>query len=216
MHGLYTSIVHVQLIGPHAVFTLPLVLLIVSNLLPIAGAIQFGWNLYTLLLLYWIENAIVGILTIAKMTNASKKGELGKSRSYQAIFFVAHYSTFWVLHGVVLVTVFQIAGARTHGMWQLFLVTLLLYAVHHGVSHRKNWLGLGEYERMSSTDVMALPYVRVGGVLLLTLVGGVVVWQLGEPPMALAALAALKLIVDAASYVFVHRTIAARASSAAE
>lgn len=197
-------------------FTLPLILLIVFNLLPIAGAIQFGWNLYTLLLLYWAENALIGLYTIAKMFKASKKGELGKSRSYQAIFFVTHYSTFWVMHGVILVTVLQLSGSQRQGMWQLFFATLILYAVQHGISHRANWLGQREFERMSSTDVMVLPYVRVAGVLLLSIIGGIVVWRLGEPPMAVATLAVLKLIVDASSHVFIHHKLAPHAGSATE
>jgi len=205
-----------QPIGPHVLFTLPLVLLIAINLLPIAGTFQFGWSLYTLLLLYWAENAIIGLYTIAKIFNASKKSELGKSRSYQVIFFITHYSTFWVLHGAVLVTVMQMAGSQVHGGVILFFTALILYAVQHGVSHRANWIGAREFEGISSTEAMVLPYLRVIGVLLLTIIGGIAVWKMGEPPIALAMLAALKLGIDAASYVGIHRALVARAASAAQ
>lgn len=196
--------------------TLPLVLLIAINLLPIAGAFQFGWNLYTLLLIYWAENATIGLVTIAKILTASKHSTLGKSRSYQTIFFVTHYSTFWVLHGVVLVTVFQMAGSHMSGVGLLFLATLILYAVHHGVSYRVNWLGQSEFEQMSSTGTMLLPYVRVMGVLLLTLVGGIAVWRMGQTPTTLAVFAALKLGVDAASHALIHRTLSGPQTSVAE
>lgn len=196
--------------------TLPLALLIAVNLLPIAGAFQFGWNLFALLILYWAENGIIGLYTIAKMLTATKQGGLGKSRSYQVIFFFTHYSTFWVLHGAIMVTVLQMVGSRVHGAGLLFFAALILYVVQHGVSHRANWLRQGEFERMSSANTMVLPYVRVGGVLALTIVGGFLVWRLGEPPLALAILAAMKLAIDAASHVLVHRALAARETSAAE
>ena len=196
--------------------TLPLALLIAVNLLPIAGAFQFGWNLFALLLLYWAENGIIGLYTIAKMLTASKQGVLGKSRSYQVIFFFTHYSTFWVLHGAILFTVLPMMGSQARGAGLLFFATLILYAVQHGVSHRDNWLRQGEFERMSSADTMVLPYVRVGGVLALTIVGGILVWRLGEPPLALAILAAMKLAIDAASHILVHRALAARETSAVE
>lgn len=205
-----------QRIGPHVVLTLPLALLIAINLLPIAGAFQFGWNLYALLLLYWAENALIGLYTIAKIVTASKQSALGKSRSYQIIFFITHYSTFWVLHGVVLVSVFQMAGARFHGVALLFFAAIILYAVQHGVSYRVNWMGAREFEGMSPTETMVLPYFRVQGVLLLTLIGGIAVSQIGEAPVALATLASLKLVVDAASHVYIHRVLAARAASAAD
>lgn len=216
MHAIHLNAWVVKPIGPHVVLTLPLVLLIAINLLPIAGVFQFGWNLFALLLLYWGENAIIGLYTVAKMFKASKKGELGKSRSYQAIFFVTHYSTFWVLHGAVLATVLQMAGSHAQGVGLLFFATLVLYAVQHGVSHRVNWLQHAEFERVSSTDTMLLPYLRVTGVLILTLVGGIVVWRMGEPPIGLAVLAVLKLVVDAASHIIIHRRLSGPEASLAE
>ncbi len=216
MQAIHLNTWVVKPIGPHVVPTLPLALLIAINLLPIVGAYQFGWNLFALLLLYWGENAIIGLYTIPKMFKASKQGELGKSRSYQAIFFVAHYSTFWVLHGAVLTTLLQMAGSHAQGVGVLYFATLALYAVQHGVSHRLNWLQRAEFERVSSTDTMMLPYLRVTGVLILTLVGGIVIWQMGEPPIGLALFAALKLVVDAASYVIIHRRLLAPDGSPAE
>jgi hypothetical protein len=198
------------------VFGLPLILLIVFNLIPIAGVIQFGWNLNTLLLMYWAENAVIGLYTVARMINASRHGELGKSRSYQILFFLAHYSTFCVLHVVVLVSVFQIAGSNAQGAAWLFFVVLVLYAVQHGVSYRRIWVGQEEFKRLSSAETMVLPYVRVAPVFVLTIVGGIAVWYMGEPAAALAVLAALKVLVDAVAHVAVHRAIARREASLAQ
>lgn len=196
-------------------FGLPLILLIVFNLVPVAGVVQFGWNLNTLLLMYWAENAVIGLYTVARMINASKHSELGKSRSYQVLFFLAHYSTFCVLHVVVLVSVFQMAGSRSQGAAWLSFVVVLLYAVQHGVSYRKIWVGQEEYKRLSSAETMVLPYVRVAPVFVLTIAGGIAVWYMGEPAAALAAFAALKIAVDAAAHVAVHRAIARREVSLA-
>ncbi len=37
--------------------------LIVANLVPLAGVLLFGWDVMTILVLYWIENGIVGLST---------------------------------------------------------------------------------------------------------------------------------------------------------
>ena len=74
--------------------------LVLTNALVSLGPLAFGWNLAALLMLYWLELVFVGLVNIAKMARASRLGELGKSRSYQAIFFITHYATFCVLYGV--------------------------------------------------------------------------------------------------------------------
>ena len=38
-------------------------LLIASNLLPLVGVLFWGWNLWSIIILYWIENGIVGFST---------------------------------------------------------------------------------------------------------------------------------------------------------
>jgi hypothetical protein len=82
--------------------------LVVANLVPLAGVLFWGWNLWTILALYWAENGIVGLWNIAKILRAqgpapatpatARVGAL--SRSGVAAFFVVHYGLFWLVHGV--------------------------------------------------------------------------------------------------------------------
>ena len=46
------------------------VLLIAVNLLPLAGVVLWGWNVHTLLILYWLENGIVGFWNVPKIALA--------------------------------------------------------------------------------------------------------------------------------------------------
>lgn len=43
------------------------ILLIVANLVPLVGVLFFGWSLLTILVLYWVENGIVGLWNIPKI-----------------------------------------------------------------------------------------------------------------------------------------------------
>ena len=43
------------------------ILLIVANLIPLAGVLLFGWSLWTILVLYWVENGIVGFWNVPKL-----------------------------------------------------------------------------------------------------------------------------------------------------
>ena len=43
------------------------VLLVVANLIPLVGVVLFGWSLWTILVLYWVENGIVGFWTVPRI-----------------------------------------------------------------------------------------------------------------------------------------------------
>ena len=92
------------------------VALIVANAIPLFGALFLGWNVWMILVVYWLENGIVGIFNVLKMLRA--EGPIdptgtwtmnGKpmnvvSRTAIAGFFLVHYGIFWVVHGVFVLT----------------------------------------------------------------------------------------------------------------
>ncbi len=87
------------------------VLLIVFNLLPLVGAALWGWNVYSLLILYWAENGIVGAFAVARILRAEGPveapgvriklvGVSALSRVAIVPFFLMHYGIFWIVHGI--------------------------------------------------------------------------------------------------------------------
>ena len=93
--------------------TTSIVVLLAVNLLPLAGVLFWHWNVATLLVLYWVENGIVGLYNIPKMLLASGTaaesgvtvtGPLAAdgagSRIGLVLFFLIHYGIFWLVHGV--------------------------------------------------------------------------------------------------------------------
>jgi Family of unknown function (DUF6498) len=46
------------------------IVLLLANLIPLVGVVLFGWSLITILVLYWIENGIVGLWNIPKIVMA--------------------------------------------------------------------------------------------------------------------------------------------------
>jgi hypothetical protein len=91
--------------------------LIVVNLLPLAGVLWWGWDLWTILVLYWVENGIVGVFNVLKMLRAEGTAVPGMrgvrfngrplesvARGPLAAFFVMHYGIFWAVHGLFVLT----------------------------------------------------------------------------------------------------------------
>src|SRR4051812_25735615 len=59
--GLMSALMRRLLAAPTAV------LLVASNLVPLAGVAFGGWRLGSVMVLYWLENGIVGIVTVARL-----------------------------------------------------------------------------------------------------------------------------------------------------
>ena len=48
-----------------------LIVLIAANLVPIYGVVFLGWEVFPLLLLFWLENLIIGMYNVLKMMLAT-------------------------------------------------------------------------------------------------------------------------------------------------
>jgi hypothetical protein len=107
------------------------VLLIITNLIPLAGVLWLGWDLLLILALYWAENGVVGVINVLKILMAQGTGTANApfsrltingrpaanlSRVGTAGFFTMHYGLFWVVHGLFVFTfVPAMAGAQFYG-----------------------------------------------------------------------------------------------------
>ncbi len=112
-----------------------IVLLILANLTPLAGVLFLGWDLFTLLVLYWLENGVIGAYAIGRAMTAAGVAPPGKQAMdlwevdgagrqigtvaglspdgrvpvrwvRQVRIFALHFGGFWMIHGFVL---FQLA-----------------------------------------------------------------------------------------------------------
>ena len=219
----------------HGSTTLSALLLIAVNLVPLIGVALWGWSLMLILVLYWIESGIVGALNVLKMAAAQGTG-IGIPGSRVAIrvggmagglargaligFFIVHYGLFWVVHGVFVFLLPVFAGMSSvadgsfapadFGPLPLdgLALSAIALAVSHGVSYYANYLGRGEYLRVSPQGQMMSVYGRVF-VLHITILGGafMVAW-FGTPLAALALLVGLKTAADLFFHLREHRRAA--------
>ena len=94
-----------------------LVALITANLVPLGGVLFAGWDVSTIVLLYWTENLIVGFYNILRMATARVKNpaeHLGKF--FMIPFFCVHYGGFCAVHGFFLLAFFKLGGGPGEAM----------------------------------------------------------------------------------------------------
>jgi len=87
--------------------TLPVIALVTANLAPVYGVLFLGWKVFPLIMLFWLENVIVGGMNILKMIFASSSDKtqwMGKI--FIIPFFCLHYGMFTFVHGIFVVGLF--------------------------------------------------------------------------------------------------------------
>lgn len=86
-------------------------ILILANLVPLAGVLWWDWDAFVLLCLYWLETAIIGFWTILRVTTLSQENGSPGGRSIAAAlgmggFFTVHAGLFMTVHMVFLSALF--------------------------------------------------------------------------------------------------------------
>jgi len=173
--------------------------LILSNLVPLIGAMFFGWSVSTILILYWSENVIIGFYNVIKMALA--KGEAKRQQTNQRFFligfFIVHFGIFTFGHAAF---VFSFFGTE-NPPFQSLLPALLPLFISHGVSMFVHFIKNGEYRRVSFGTLFFQPYKRVVIMHLTIIFGAWMATAFHLPSLVLVVLVILKISVD----IFFHR-----------
>lgn len=181
-------------------------ILIAVNLVPLVGVIFWGWDVGTILIAYWLENGVIGLINIPKILLAARGTPV--IGPVIAGFFAVHYGGFWIGHGIFVFLVVGLAmpgplgfitGFVTIGNVardpQVLLIAVLLL-VSHGVSFVFNYLGRREYLNTTPMKQMFQPYGRLVILHITIIVGAFFVIGLGQPVALVALLVILKTGVD--------------------
>ncbi len=192
-------------------------ILVAANLVPVIGVLFWGWNVFALLALFWMENVVVGVFFILRMLCADPADRaLWVGKLFMIPFFCFHYGMFTAVHGFF---VFHLFGdkkydvvdpwhvlepatrvASDYGLW---IPVAVLFA-SHAFSFLSNYLWRGEYRRVQLARLMASPYARVVALHIAIILGGIGVAALGSPVWALLVLVAVKIAIDLKAHLKEH------------
>jgi len=142
--------------------------LILTNLITIAAAYYFGWELADLLWVYFGQSLIIGVFQFLKILDLDKFSTEGVringkrppantvTRRYLAFFFLFHYGFFHFIYFIFLTVLFH---AIVSSIQQLVLMTVLFF-VNHLVSYLSN--RASDRKRVPNIGTLFfLPYFRI-------------------------------------------------------
>lgn len=184
--------------------------LVAANLLPLAGVLFWDWNVMVLLLLFWMENVVIGLLNVLRMLCADPRDlALWAGKLFLVPFFCVHYGMFTAIHGSLLLAFFGDYASEGFSPVPAASQAVLDYGLGIGVaaiaashlfSFLWNYLYRGEFRHASLSELMEQPYRRVVLLHLVILLGGFAVAALGSPLWALVPLVAVKVVLDVRSH----------------
>ena len=202
---------------------LPVIFLVLANLLPLAGVFLLGWSVFPIMLVFWLENIIVGLLNIPRILFAMGPAEgqekaFGR-RLFSAVFFVIHYGLFTAVHGAFVFSLFgedQYDDPTPQLVWQIIQAQQLYWAIgalfiSHLISLVMNYFLAGEYRSAKVNAMMKQPYNRIVVLHLGIIFGGIVIDILMVPLAGLLVLLTLKIIFDVRAHLKEHNALASDA-----
>lgn len=205
-----------------------LAVLVAVNLLPLAGVLVLGWQVADIVLVYWMENVVIGAFNVLRIAMASPdpaalpptdgvkptSGQLLALKLFLVPFFTVHYGIFCFGHGVFLVHLFVAGGGGDGDVEAAVLdllsqpgiaVAMLAIAASHGFSFARNYVGKGEYRRSDPSVLMFTPYKRIVATHVFILAAAFLVEAVGSPAAALLLFVAIKTGLDGWMHLREHR-----------
>jgi hypothetical protein len=190
--------------------------LLAANLVPLAGVLLWGWDAFALILLFWMENVVVGVFFMLRMLLADPRDPaLWAAKLFMIPFFCFHYGMFTAIHGLF---VFMLFGGKRYdvpgmqvldpaaraatdlGLW----IPLAVLVGSHLFSFLYNYVWRGEFQRVELRKLMTAPYQRVVVLHIAIILGGFGVAALGSPVWALLILLAVKIGIDLKAHLKEH------------
>lgn len=195
---------------PAEVHPLSSIVLVAANAIPVVGVFILGWNVFPILVLYWFENVVIGVMNVLRMLTAQPASGITWAGKFFAIpFFCVHYGLFTFVHGTFVFALFGPHGQNPMLRPDLFRDVVRQYgliwavvtiATSHVVSFIWNYLRGGEYRNAPLNVLMMQPYARVMVMHIVVLGGAFLVAALHQPQWAVALLVVLKTMVDLGSH----------------
>lgn len=175
------------------------------NAVPLYGVLALGWQSFDLILLYWIENVIIGCFSVMRFVVRPYRHPLDLVMPLLlAPFFTLHYGMFCSAHGSFVVGLFGDPALRSLSLAEVVLDALQTPFMRWCVGallvlQLLDWLddvrvyGLGAE---GVKPLMVAPYRRIVVLHLTILLSGFALGALDEPTVGLVILIALKIGFD--------------------
>lgn len=192
---------------------------VIINFVPFLGVLFLGWGVGPLVILYWLENVVVGFITILRMAlSAASSAASLVSLAFIVPFFCLHYGLFCFVHGMFVLVLASMSGgveagaanvpvgAMDEGPLGVFNAAIsaapglpLMLAVIGGwrlILTLVHYVLRGDFRTSNPIEEMGKPYGRIITLHFAIFAGAFGLFWLGQPAWGMFGLIALKAAFD--------------------
>ncbi len=196
-----------------------LLVAIAGNLIPLIGVLLFGWDLPSIVVMYWIETGVVGLVNVLRIRKSIALGPASVDaagtveRPIQrgaasgswllALLWLLAYGFFWAILGPFVIQIanggFYEGASRTGWTGASGEVIAWGTASLVGgtvVAYIGDYVIGRRYLTVSSLELLRDPFVRIFVILATIAVGGVGIALIGSSVGFLAAMVIAKTMVE--------------------
>lgn len=187
-----------------------LVLIVLLNLIPVAGVAFLGWDAGYILMLYWAENLVLGVMALIRIWTARGDGPGPQANGVRGrlglgCFFMVHYGIFCFGHGVfaaAMASDLAPTAVGDPGLWERtfgdrsFQIALLATAVIQMVVLVRDWWIAGRWRDGSPGAEMFKPYGRIVVLHVTIIIGAWGLAAINAPTAAVLVLCLMKLVLE--------------------
>lgn len=174
-----------------------------ANLIPVFGVVFLGWDAVQILILYWAENVLLGLLTIPRLVVASR--DKPGAALFLAGFFTVHYGLFCLAH--LFFAMLLIGDVADRGGTMVGAVLAIVrqpgfqwavaaLAVLNLATQIREWWWPGRWRDADPKVEMFRPYGRIFVLHLTVLIGAGMVMSFGGPTGAVLILCLMKAALE--------------------
>jgi hypothetical protein len=185
--------------------------LIAANMVPLVGVLFLGWDLSSVMVLFWAESAVIAFYTALKMTFVGNVAAV-----FAVPFFLGHFGGFMAGHFLLIYMLF-IRGTGTSPepavpetlrvIFTPLAVPIAALFISHGISFVTNFIGRREYAATTMAALMTAPYNRIIVMQLALIFGGWIILLLKSPVPALVVLVLVKTALDFSAHRSEHTRV---------
>ena len=184
-------------------------LILAVDLFPLWAIFVLGWRAEPLVFLYWLENLIIGGVTLARMAIAGRHSGAGgvAVTSALSVFFLVHYGLFCYVHGVFL-HVFTALGAsgdpeflgpigligRAMNSGAYMPIFIFAIIALQGILLFRDYILTGAYRTADIKQEMSAPYGRIIVLHLAIFAGMAALIAWGEPLAGILGLLLVRIV----------------------
>ncbi|MFL5728061.1 MAG: DUF6498-containing protein [Cytophagaceae bacterium] len=175
----------------------PLLWILITNLIPVAGVLYAGWNVYEIVLMYWWETLVIGLFCLISLIISNAEKNL-LVRGGFAVFFFVHFGLFSAIQGLFIFIMLK--GDHIDHAQSLQYGVLILF-FNYLIHFFNDYIFSGKYKSRESPSLFGV-YGRIVIQQFVILIGGYITTKtaMSSDIRMLTLLIALKTSVDLGVY----------------